>query len=48
MSPFSSLFRLLQPSSASVDFGKKSGGTGRGKPLQRRENRGVLVLCYQW
>lgn len=28
MSPFSSLFRLLQPSSASVNFGKKRGEGG--------------------
>lgn len=46
MSPFSSLFRLLQPSSASVNFGKKKGKGG--EPLQNRENCGVLVVCYQW
>ena len=46
MSPFSNLFRLLQPSSASTNFGKKKKkkNKGRGGPPQDRENCGVLVV----
>ena len=42
MSPFSSLFRLLQPSSASVNFGKKRGEGGD----LCRIGRTVVCLSY--
>lgn len=50
MSPFSSLFRLPQPSSASMNFGKKKEEkkVRKKNPPQDRENCGVLVVCYQW
>lgn len=52
MSPFSCLFCLPQPTSASMNFGKKKKRkekSGEKKnPPQDRENCGVLVVRYQW
>lgn len=52
MSPFSSLFRLPQPSLASVNFRKKKKEKKKGKNeeknLHKIERIMVCLLCYQW
>lgn len=54
MSPFSSLFRLPQPSSDSVNFGKEKIKEEEEKKKMRKKNLhkiGRIVVClsrYQW